>query len=193
VWIDGALRRVDLDGGAATLEAPELARPGHHEVRVRAEGGALLFARASARYGVSWSLAPRERGPFELRIEGEVGGHDQVSELVLVVRNRLPRLLPHPIVEIELPTGAELTETDRGRMGVSTESGGGVLSVRLPPLGPGAERRVPLPLRWTVPGQLEGLGVAAYAEDRRDAVSVLAPRSLAIEPARERASEGAGR
>ena len=180
VWIDGEHRRVDLDGGAATIDAMSLAQAGHHEVRVRADGGALLFARASARYGVPWSVAPRERGPFDLRIEGAVGGHDRVSELVLVVRNRLPRLLSRPVVEIELPTGAELTESDRGRMGAPVVRGGGVLTVSLPPLGPGAERRVPLPLRWTVPGTLEGLGVAAYAEDRREAVSILPPRSLAI-------------
>lgn len=119
-----------------------------------------------------------------MRIEGEVGALDAVSELELVVVNRAPRTLPRPVLEIELPTGAELTEADRLRMGArAVERGEGVLTLRLPPLRPGNERRIRLPLRWSVAGRLRGLGVVGYADDRPEDVTVLAPRELAIEEA----------
>src|SRR5690606_7699949 len=53
VWIDGAHARVSLQGGGAVHEAPALATPGRHRVRVRAEG-APLWVVASARFGVAW-------------------------------------------------------------------------------------------------------------------------------------------
>jgi hypothetical protein len=124
---------------------------------------------------------PAEPGPLALAIEGEVGSLDEIATLQLVVRNRAPRTLQRPVVEIELPTGAELTADDERRLGVQVTRGGGVLTLRLPPMRPGNVRRIPLPLRWSVGGSLVGLGVAARADDRDTAVAVLPPRSLAFE------------
>jgi hypothetical protein len=124
-----------------------------------------------------------DRGPFAMRYRGATGRLDGISGLELVVRNRAPRMLPTTIVEIELPTGAELTESDRERIRRrvrSVERSEGVLVMTLAPLGPGNEVRIPLPLRWSVAGRLVGLGTVAYAADRPESVSVLAPRALEI-------------
>ena len=61
-----------------------------------------------ARYGVPWTTPVDREGPFVLAIEGEAHAQDQVAELELVVRNRSPRWIARPIVELSLPTGAKL-------------------------------------------------------------------------------------
>jgi hypothetical protein len=187
IEIDGERHEVPLLDGAAELDRPSLGAPGRHVVRVALGGGAPLWVRVDADYGLPWSARPPRPGPLRMRLEGEVGALDAVSELELVVVNRAPRTIPRPIVEIELPTGAELTEADRARMGVRVRSiarGDGVLTLHLAPQRPGNEVRIPLPLRWSVAGTLAGLGMVGYAEDRPDDVTVLAPRELAIEEAR---------
>ncbi|MGE0790818.1 MAG: MG2 domain-containing protein [Sandaracinaceae bacterium] len=180
VTIDGEDRTVDLPGGSATLSFPSLANGGAHRVEVRADGAPLLV-RAGARYGIAWDAPPAEPGPLVLSLEGETGSRDETATLELVVRNRSARTLAQPIVEIELPTGAELTAAANESLGARTERGGGVLTLHLSAMRPGNERRIALPLRWSVAGTLRGLGVSAYARERPDAVSLLAPRSLSIE------------
>jgi hypothetical protein len=188
VEIDGERRTVALEGGAGELALESLASPGHHTVHVTTREGAPLWVRVDADYGLPWSVRPVRPGPLALGIEGAVGALDRISELELVVRNRSPRTLPAPIVELDLPTGAELTEHDRLRLGWAVrgvERGDGVLTLRLAPLRPGNEVRIALPFRWSVAGRLMGLGASAYAEDRREDITTLAPRALEIAPAPE--------
>lgn len=183
--IDGAREEVELVDGAAELDREALAAGGRHVVRAVAPNGAPLWLRVDADYGVPWTERPTRAGPLSLRYEGEVGGEDELSELELVVKNRSPRTLPAPIVEIDLPTGAELTERDRAQMGWvvrSVHRSDGVLTLRLAPLRPGNEVRVRLPVRWSVAGRLVGLGAAAFVEDRPEEITVLAPRELEIAP-----------
>ncbi len=186
VFVDGEARTVALVDGAGELDVESLSAPGHHTVRVVARDGAPLWVRVDADYGLPWSVRPSGPGPLVLGVEGEVGALDHVSELELVVRNRSPRTLPTPMVEIDVPTGAELTEQDRTRLGWhvrSAQRGNGVLTLTLAPLRPGNEVRIPLPFRWSVPGRLMGLGATGYAEDRPDDPTVLGPRALEIRPA----------
>ncbi|MBX3271520.1 MAG: hypothetical protein KF729_14740 [Sandaracinaceae bacterium] len=178
VTIDGAARTVELEGGVARVDAPELARPGAHEIRVEAEGGAPIVARAEARYGVSWD-APAGRGPLALALEGEPAGLDDVSRFTLVVRNRAPRTLARPLVDVQLPTGAELA-TDTPTPGARLRRVEDRVAIELGALLPGQERRVPLALRFRVAGALRGLGVSGRAADRPDAASVLVPRTVTI-------------
>lgn len=183
VTVDGESQTLLLEDGSGVLAMETLAAPGRHEIAIDARGAPVLV-RARARYGMPWDVAPEERGPLTLSIEGETGDLDDTAELELTVRNRAPRTLRRPLVEIELPTGAELTERDRARMAdrrVRVERGGGVLTLHLPPMRPGNELTVPLPLRWGVAGELLGLGVSAYSADRPEAATVLAPRTLEIE------------
>ncbi len=180
VVVDGASRRVELVDGAARVDAPELARPGPHRVSVSAPDGAPVFVSIASRYGVDWGARPERAGPLALALEGEVGALDEESELELVVRNRAPRTLRRPIVEIQLPTGAELTHGNQLAMGVRVERLEDTLVLTLPPLLPGQTRRLPVPIRWSVAGELRGLGVAGRADDRPEAVSVLPPRTVTI-------------
>lgn len=185
-----------LDGRSETrpaedvvhLELHPLSMPGAHRLEIALDAEALVSARAVVTYGAPWPTAV-VRGPFALALEGEVGALDATSELVLVVRNTTPRTVPVPIVEIDLPTGAELTAQGRtsiaARAGRAPDRTGDVLTITMTPLPPGAERRIPLPLRWSVGGTLVGLGVAAFAADRPDRATILPPRPVTIAPREE--------
>ncbi len=101
-----------------------------------------------------------------------------------MVRNRSPRTIASPIIEISLPAGAELDRESKKLMRkyLQEEIGqsGGTMHLALRGLAPGASERVPLPLRWSVGGQLHGLGIASYPAGKRDDLSVLMPRVLTI-------------
>ncbi|HEY3356405.1 MAG TPA: alpha-2-macroglobulin family protein, partial [Polyangia bacterium] len=106
------------------------------------------------------------------------------AALVLVVRNRSPRVIGAPVLEVSVPAGAEIDETARAALrqarALEQEATRGTLRLVLAALPPGGVRRVPLPLRWSVGGSLHGLGVVSYPDDRPEDVAVLAPRVLAI-------------
>jgi hypothetical protein len=182
VSVDGVVQVHDA-ADLLRVEVPTLASPGAHVVTVTLDAPALVSARAVATFGAPW---PEQavRGPFALELEGEVGALDGTSELVLVVRNATPRTLSSPVVEVDLPTGAELTASSRNLVAAACarppDRSGDVLTLTLTPMLPGATRRIRLPLRWSVGGTLVGLGVAAYARDHEDRATVLPPRSITI-------------
>jgi len=181
--IDGVPRTVSLVAGSARVDAAELATPGVHVIAVDAGSGAPVFVRARARYGVPWT-APTPigagRGPLALSVEGGVGDLARPASLEIVARNRAPRTLQHPIVEVQLPTGAELPPTALAELGVRVERLDDLLTLHLPAMRPGNERRIPLHLRWSVAGELRGLGLSGRADDRPEAVTALAPRTVTI-------------
>ena len=183
VVVDGRERAVQDAAGGARFSDALLAAPGHHVVQVSIERGAIVHARVRATYGLPWE-STEVVGPVTLSIEGESGALDGVATFVLVVRNRTPRTITAPIVEIDLPTGAELPDaaqrTLRSASRTAPTRSGDLLTLTLAAMPPGAERRIPLPFRWSVAGTLPGLGVVAYASDRTEQVSVLPPRVLTI-------------
>ncbi len=180
--LDGVEERRPADG-IVRFDLPAMSAPGSHRLDIRLDAQALVSARATVTYGAPW---PSEvvRGPFALELEGEVGVLDATSELVLVVRNTTPRTIAVPMIEVDLPTGAELTASSRGAIAARAARGpdrsGDVITVTLLPMPPGAVRRIPLPIRWSVGGTLVGLGVAAFAADREDRATILPPRSVTI-------------
>ena len=181
--IDGKQQRVALTGGVARVATPALSRPGHHQILVEAAGAApavLYHINAVTEYGLPWSLLPARPGSLVVTIEGVSKGRDERAELELVVRNRSPRAIARPILEISLPAGAELDDEGRTAMrrrcAAAPEATRGTLRLVLVGLPPGGSRRVPLPIRWSVAGQLHGIGVAAYPEDRAEDLSVTPPR-----------------
>ena len=116
---------------------------------------------------------------------------DQQARLVLVARNLSPRSIGRPVLEIGLPAGAELDEEGRAalrrRAVTDPVAIRGTLRLELAALPPGGVRRLPLPLRWSIGGRLQGLGVSAYAADRPEDISVTLPRvwDIADRPAEQ--------
>ena len=187
VKIDGSSRTVKLSGGIARVPAPALSRPGRHEIRVELPGQAgpaLSHVQAVTEYGIPWSVVPARPGSLVVAIEGKSRGRDQRAELELVVYNRSPRAIAAPTLELNLPAGAELDEQGRTamrrRLAAEPDATRGTLRLVLAGLPPGGRRRVPLPLRWSVAGQLHGLGVAAYPGDRPEDLTVKPPRVWTI-------------
>jgi hypothetical protein len=185
VTIDGQAQRLVLEGGAGRLPAAALAAPGRHGVHVEVPGAyAAVYVRATTEYGLPWS-PPRDRpGSLEVTIEGKTNARDQRAALVLVVRNRSPRTIGRPVLELSLPAGAELDEDARRALNALTvaepDATRGTLHLELRALAPGSTRRLPLALRWSVAGRLGGLGVAAYPADQVEDVSITPPRAWDI-------------
>ncbi len=188
--IDGQTHTAEPSGGLLQLPAPALGKPGRHRVAIVTGAGetTLYYLQATAEYGLPWDVVPDRPGSLAVTIEGESKGLDQRAELELVVRNGSPRTIAAPMVELALPAGTELDEEGRAaiRRHVVGEPDAtrGTLRLRLAGLPPGAMRRIPLPFRWSIGGDLIGLGIAAYPDDRPDDLTVSAPRTLHIEEVR---------
>lgn len=185
VTLDGRAFELPVVQGVAVLLARELSTPGRHRVTVEVPRGTVLVAQAEARYGRPWSVRPLPQGPLVATIEGEVGPRDTRAALVLRVQNRSVRVLRQPLIELDVPSGAELDQDARDALGRRLAAPplltGRTLALRLRPLPPGAFLRIALPLRWSVGGTLHGLGLAAYAGPELNAgVTVVAPQAVAI-------------
>lgn len=184
VVIDGRERRLDLEGGAASAPAPELEQPGHHRVELRGTAGAVALLTARSEYGIPWQGVTQPQGSIVMSIAGEAGARDDVAELEIEVRNRSPRRLPTPVLEVYLPAGAELGPAAREALENATVSppllDDRILTLTLPPLPAGGTTTVDLALRWTVAGRLRGLGIVGYAADRPGRVSVLPSREIHV-------------
>lgn len=166
VILDGQVIDTTREGGVILASLPGLGRPGRHTLEVRIADGAVALAQLSLAYGMPWDVAPKQRAPIALTLEGEVGPRDARSGLLLTVRSRGPRILTRPVIELELPAGAELDEPTRDALASHLRSDarqeGRTLILPLRALAPGAWVRLPLPARWAVSGTLRGLGAVAY-------------------------------
>ncbi|MCC7538263.1 MAG: hypothetical protein IT379_18705, partial [Deltaproteobacteria bacterium] len=182
VLLDGRPRRASLRHGSATIDLGVL-RAGEHTARVVLPAGTLARAEILVRYGMPWSARP-DRPAFESQIEGEVGPRDARAAFVLTVQNRGARVARHPIVEVDLPAGAELDEGSRMLLAEQLAARplleGRTLRLSLRPLSPAGRVRIPLPIRWSVGGALRGLGVSAFEENEPGAAGVLAPRVVTV-------------
>lgn len=177
--IDGQSRRVALESGRATV--PLSASAGGHEVRVEAAEGAA-FVRVEA--AMERAFRAREDGPFALSILGDVG--DVATGAGLELSIHANELAPRAVLEIQLPAGIE---ADAGLRTMLAQTRGverveerapGFVRLWLAPQAAGTDRRIPLHLRWTVRGDLRGLGAVIYPLGLPEAMSTLAPRSLAV-------------
>jgi hypothetical protein len=179
--VDGHATDVPLVQGIATHSSSALSQPGRHTVQIETSQGVTLIAEAEARYGRPWSAAPTFRGPFAVTLDGALGARDARAALTLRVQNRGPRVVASPVVEIDLPAGAELDEDARREIARRTTQlptiSGRTLVLTLRAMAPGGYVRIPLPVRWSVGGSLHGLGVAAYVSEEPGAgATILAPR-----------------
>jgi hypothetical protein len=170
--------------GSMVGTIPGLGRPGAHTITAGLEGGAIALLDVEARYAMPWNVPPRTSAPIDLEWIGETGPREARSALALVLHNRGARVLVRPIVEIQLPAGAELDEPTREGLASVTAAApaldGNVLRLELRPLAPGAALTLPIRVRWSLGGSFRGLGVAVYD----DAAGGSGPPPTAVLPSR---------
>jgi hypothetical protein len=200
--IDGHSTDVPLVQGIATYASPMLSQPGRHNIDIAVSQGITLIAEAESRYGRPWNATPVAHGPFAITLDGNPGARDARAALTMRIQNRGPRVVSAPVVEIDVPAGAELDEDSRREIARRTTQpptlSGRTLVLTLRAMAPGGSVRVPLPLRWSVAGSLHGLGATAYVSNEPGAgANVLAPRVLNLadggpEPSPAPRAAGAG-
>lgn len=187
IEVDGERRTIELAEGVGELSELAIDRPGEHRVRVL-DVDAPVHVRAQTEYALPWQSTPARRGPFSVIVTPpDEPAHrvDHVDTYTIRIHNTRPQTLRHAVLEIDLPTGAELDETafehlERRlvRRPVHEQK---TMRMELRTLLPGRSIEIPLRLRWTVAGRLRGLGVSAHAAPRPDRAVVIAPRVLEIE------------
>ncbi len=182
--VDKETYPIELTDGVGEVEVPRLGRGGLHSIEIRGALKNVIAVQAEAGYTVEWTLPPKHPGPFAARIEGKTGRADERSDFKLVVRNRIPRLIPQPVVEISLPAGAEMDEEAKKALSKWTIEeplvSKDILTLKLRPMRPKEEVAIPLAWLWTSAGKFKGLGVTAWAADRPEALSVLPEDTLTI-------------
>jgi hypothetical protein len=183
--IDGHGTEVPLNNGVGTIVSRELSTAGHHSIDIALPPGTILIAEAESRYGRPWSAVPSVRGALAVSLDGAIGGRDTRAGLILRVQNRGPRVLSAPVIEIDLPAGAEIDEDTRQDIRRRTAQlptlSGRTLVLSLRSLAPGGFVRVPLAIRWSIGGRVRGLGIGAYAGGEPGAGTTVTPsRELTI-------------
>ncbi len=191
LYVDGKKRRVALQNGVAIVAAPEIGTPGEHALSIDTgnEEPTLFYLEAVSEFGLPWDDVPEVPGSIVASIDGAKGRVGARTKLELVVRNRSPRTIAKPVVQVSLPAGAELDKQARQALrrhsrGYS-EANRGTLVVQLAGLPPGGVRKIPIEFRWSVGGKLQGLGLASYPAGQPENVSVTKPRVLDIASAKE--------
>jgi hypothetical protein len=185
ITIDGTARTVPVVDGVAELPSRALSSAGTHVIVAALPAGAAVQVDAHARFVRPWNAMRDAASPFVVALDGDLGARDTHAALVLRVQNRAPRLVAAPLVQIDLPAGAEIDAETRARIDRRLAHASVVaqrtLVLPIRGLAPGATVRIPIRVRWTVSGALRGLAVAAMvSRDPRSAATVLAPRALAI-------------
>lgn len=184
VRVDGTPHTIELTGGSGSLGLQRLGEAGEHLLELADAERDVVVLAFSSEYTVDWDVPPPLSGPFSVTIDGTAGYLDDRSGLVLTVRNRIPRLVSAPVVEIGLPAGVEIDEEARRQInrGTSTDLNvsSDMLTLRLRPIGPRQEVEIELPWSWTSAGQLTGLGIMAYSDDRPEAISVTPSRRVEV-------------
>ncbi len=163
--IDGHVVQLRQDDGAAVASLNALQAPGAHEIVLHSGSRSAALAFVDVRYGRPWSSVDRA-ARIDASVDGDVGARDGRAALRLTVANRGARVLSAPIVEIDLPAGTELDEQTQTRLTELTGAAPTIeertLRIALRSIAPGAYVRIPLALRWSLGGNLRGLGVTVY-------------------------------
>jgi hypothetical protein len=187
VVVDGTTARPDMDGGVAIVAIPD-ARAGHGSgVSVRRTGGAAPIVRAEVVLGRPFRSARGDAVDLELAGDPGSAGGVAALELSVVMRRAVRGGI---VLDIQLPPGVEADEAllqrfGEGGLGSAVAREPGFVRATMAAAGEGVTAVVSLPLRWTVSGDLTGLGVVAYPADDPSQMTVLAPRTLTIAPRRE--------
>lgn len=165
VTLDGTPLPANEDGWSfamtpATAGSP-WAVPGIHTLAASMPPRAMVLASIRSEHAVPWDRTETRTLPVALSWHGETGARDTRSALYLEVRNRSPRVLMQPTIDLQLPTGAELDVEARALLGragrVETTPDG--VRITLRPIRVGGVVRIALRARWSLAGSLRGLGV----------------------------------
>lgn len=188
VTFDGRLLESHVEEGIVIAPLPT-ATAGAHIIAFTLPSEVLALAQLDVRYGLAWTSMPARPAPIDIAWEGQVGARETRSTLRLNVRNRGTRTLIRPVVELQLPAGAELDEATRealaSRLAGPPAAEGTTLRLTLRPIAPGGSVRLVIPARWSVGGSLRGLGVSAWDDAQGSngnelAVAVLPSRAAVI-------------
>src|SRR5690606_29964943 len=127
-------------------------------------------------------------GPLVVSVEGEPGRLGDRSAYELVVSGRGEIAVGAPVVEIAVPSAAELDEAALAALRPASAvrrmdgpDGAGRIRVHLAELPENGAHRVPLPWRWIAAGQTRGLDVAAYDASRPWELTALESRTISVE------------
>jgi hypothetical protein len=182
VEIDGARRRVRLDGGVADLAAP----PG---ASIRVRSASPVWVRVESRT----VRAPERRddAPIRPSIAGEIGGAGERASLELVLESTSDEGVSTPVVEIALPSAAVFDAAARAALErspavlrVEGPDPAGVVRLHLAVLRGRSTQHLPLSVRWLASGDSPGLALVAYDAWRPWAQTIRPARAIVIEEAR---------
>lgn len=180
VFVDGVRHDVALEHGRGVL--PLSGDAGMHEVRVLPATDAGVFVRAEL--AMERPYVARDGGPLNLALRGDVGDAGGVAALELSVRAE--REVSAPVIDVSLPAGIDAEDgllaslRAVGDVVRAEAREPGMVRITLARMSAGTETILPLPLRWTVRGELRGLAAVAYPAGDPGAMSVLPARELAI-------------
>ena len=166
VRFDGASVSLSVANGLRTAAVNGLGRPGLHHLAIALPANGAAWIELDVRYGRPWAGLESRHSSVRVTLEGELGSRDTRAGLAVVLRNEGARVVREPVVEVDLPAGAELDEPARRALTAMTRSvptiEGRTLRLALRAMPPGARVRLPLGVRWTVGGSIRGLGVTTY-------------------------------
>jgi hypothetical protein len=181
VDVGGSRRTLDLTNGSAVVPF-EIHAGRSAAIGVERVGGPALLVRGEVVMGREFEGAAD--GPLGLELAGDPGSAGDIAALELVITAR--RAVVSPVIDLQLPAGVDardgLLDVVQGASGVRAAEPRrpGFLRVWLHPLAEGTMTAIPLPVRWSVRGQLRGLGAMAYPASEPAAMTVLPPAALDV-------------
>ncbi len=179
----GPSRRLQLREGVGTLAlAPgDASSP----ITVSTRLGEPVLARLEARY--RRPVAAARAAPLVASLEGHLGRVGEAAALEISIESTTATAVARPILEVLLPSAAELPEQTRraiararGVLRVEPTDLRGLVRFHLRPLEPRERLRLPLPVRWLAGGAVRGLALAVYDGDQPWRVSSVPARLLQL-------------
>ncbi|MEM6954467.1 MAG: hypothetical protein AAF645_02230 [Myxococcota bacterium] len=169
--VNGTAQEVALEGGAGVIELPA-------SVRVRHAGDeGLVLVRVESVFGRPFEAVD---GPLlGLALRGEVGQVNGLAGYELEVRAK--QTVSEPVIDLQLPAGVDISDAVLAALGArsgiveATLRRPGFVRLRLSPMSAEQTLAIALPLPWSSPSTVRGLGAVAYSSSAVDAMTVLAP------------------
>ncbi len=126
-------------------------------------------------------------GTLSADLSGDAGFAGERSAYIATVTNSGGTSVSHPMLLIDLPSGAELDneakramqQTD-GVLTVSDPDSRGTVRVRFKPIKKGEKVQIPLAVIWSAAGRRKGIALTAFPEDKSWELSVMPPQEINV-------------